>query len=87
MLYTMAGITKYLMMKDTVLIVSKMEYVILKMNNHILNIFKHHDTLRNLHISNFTKNNLLQSFINIMTTNNFDVIFNSCLYLHKENKI
>ena len=44
--------------------------------------------LINLHISKFIKNYLLQSFINIMTTNNFDVIYNICLcFLHKVNKL
>ena len=81
LLLTKAGIATYIIMKDSVLSDSKMNYVIMKMN-----ICRRY-MLRNLHILKFTKNYLLQPFNNSMTTTNFYVIYKISFYFHNVNKI
>ena len=73
-------------MKDSVLIVLKMDCYI-EDEYHILITCKRYEMLRNHHSSKLIQNSLLQSFINVMSTNDFDVIYNICVFLHKFNKI
>ena len=54
---------------------------------HTLLVCKRYSVLRDHYISKFIKNHSFQTFIDIMTSENLDVLFNVCLYLYNVQKL